>query len=90
MAARTVAVGWLVLALVAEASGPAGAMDAEETAAVAAAVRDRGYPCMAPVSIQRDEAASGPDEAAWLVDCQDARYRVRFMGDTPAVEPLAR
>jgi hypothetical protein len=48
---------------------------------VAASVRDRGYTCEDPKEAKRDEAASKPDEAAWLIDCGNARYRVIYKGD---------
>ena len=68
-------------------AGPLAAQDAAET--VADAVRDRGHPCAQAVSAERDAAASGPDEAVWILTCSDGRYRVRFPGDTaPQVERL--
>lgn len=48
---------------------------------VAASVRDRGYTCEDPKEAKRDEAASKPDEAAWIIDCGNARYRVIYEGD---------
>ncbi len=66
---------------------PAAAQDAADT--VADAVRDRGHPCERAISAERDEAASRPDEAVWILTCSDGRYRVRFPGDTaPQVERL--
>jgi hypothetical protein len=68
-------------------AGPATAQDAADT--VADAVRDRGHPCAQAVSAERDQAASRPDEAVWILTCSDGRYRVRFPGDTaPQVERL--
>ena len=56
---------------------------------VADAVRDRGYACERAVSAEPDQTASRPDEAVWILTCSNARYRVRFPGDTaPQVEPL--
>lgn len=72
--------GALIIAAVAQAvTGPALA---QQTAAgiVADAVRDYGHPCADPVSAERDPAASRPDEAAWILTCKDATYRVRFVG----------
>jgi hypothetical protein len=59
---------------------------AEDDAAkvVADAVRAQGFSCLEPISAQRDPAASNPDEAVWILECQDARYQVRFKGDTKA------
>ncbi len=56
---------------------------------VADAVRDRGHACERALAAERDEAASRPDEAVWILTCSDGRYRVRFPGDTaPQVERL--
>lgn len=49
---------------------------------VAASVRDRGFDCDDPKKAERDEAASKPDEAAWVIDCGNAHYRVTYKGDT--------
>ena len=66
---------------------PAAAQNAADT--VADAVRDRGHPCERAISAKRDEAASRPDEAVWILTCSNGRYRVRFPGDTaPQVERL--
>ena len=68
-------------------AAPVPAQDATDT--VADAVRDRGHPCERAISAERDEAASRPDEAVWILTCSDGRYRVRFPGDTaPQVERL--
>jgi hypothetical protein len=78
------AVAALLLAALAH---PLGAQDAVDT--VADTVRDRGHPCAQAIAAERDEAASRPDEAVWILTCSDARYRVRFPGDTaPQVERL--
>ncbi len=67
----------------AESVDPAG-MDA-----IAAAVRVHGYACEQPKSATRDTEQSSPDEEAWIVTCENGRYRVKFMGDTGSrVEPL--
>jgi hypothetical protein len=56
---------------------------------VAAAVRERGFVCDRPRSVGRDPSASGPDRAAWIIECEGARYRVIFEGDTgPRVAPV--
>jgi hypothetical protein len=60
-------------------------------AIIAAAVRDRGFACDRPDSAERDAAASLPDRKAWIIRCEDSRYRVIFEGDTgPRVTPLGR
>jgi hypothetical protein len=54
-------------------------------AIVAAAVRDRGFACDRPISAEREPSASRPDRAAWIIQCDTARYRVVFEGDTGAL-----
>jgi hypothetical protein len=69
-------------------SAPALAADPPPETAVAilaAAVRDRGFPCDRPISAERDPSASRPDRAAWIIQCETARYRVVFEGDTGAL-----
>jgi hypothetical protein len=58
----------------------------DETAkeVVAATVRSQGHPCDQPERAVHDTAASAPDQAVWLLDCTDARYRVRYDNDEPA------
>jgi hypothetical protein len=58
----------------------------EETAKdiVAITVRSQGYTCDNPKRAVRDEAASAPDRAAWVVECANATYRVKYDNDLPA------
>lgn len=58
---------------------------------IATAVRDRGFDCERPRSVERDLAASMPDREAWIIECDGVRYRVVFGGDTgPLVTSLNR
>jgi hypothetical protein len=77
---------------VAAALGAAGAL-AQATAPVdeesakdivATTVRSLGHPCERPERAVRDEAASLPDQAAWILTCSNARYWVRYNNDEPA------
>jgi hypothetical protein len=78
--------------IMAAAFGAAGAIAQEappavdETAKdiVATTVRSQGYPCEQPKRAVRDEAASAPDRAAWVVECANASYWVRYDNDVPA------
>jgi hypothetical protein len=72
----------LAIAAVVAAAGQAA--DSAAAKAVADAVRGQGLACTDPVSAERDPAESKPDEPVWILACQDARYRVRLMGDMPA------
>ena len=58
--------------------------DSDAAKVTADKVRAQGFPCAEPVSAQRDPAASKPDEEVWILECHDARYRVRLMEDMPA------
>jgi hypothetical protein len=60
-----------------------GAADSEAAKVAADAVRAQGYPRTGPVFAEREPAAEKADETTWVLVCSDARYRVRFMGDTP-------
>ena len=51
---------------------------------IAAQIRRQGYACQQPQSATRDAQASKPDEAVWLLSCENARYRVRLMPDMAA------
>lgn len=56
---------------------------------IAAHVRLQGYPCDKPKSARRDPAASRPDEAVWVLACNNARYRVRLVPNmADLIEPL--
>jgi hypothetical protein len=51
---------------------------------VATQVRAQGHPCKDPLSAQRDQTASKPDQPVWLLQCQDASYRVRLIAGMAA------
>jgi hypothetical protein len=51
---------------------------------LAAQIRDQGYQCDDPQSAERDEKASRPDEAVWILTCEGATYRVRLDPDMAA------
>jgi hypothetical protein len=51
---------------------------------IAAQIRDQGYKCDDPQSAERDKKASRPDEAVWILTCEDATYRVRLDPDMAA------
>jgi hypothetical protein len=72
------------LVLVATLVTVSGLAEDDAAKVVADAVRAQGFSCLEPISAQRDPAASNPDEAVWILECQDARYQVRFKGDTKA------
>jgi hypothetical protein len=51
---------------------------------VATTVRSEGHACEQPRRAYRDEATSLPDQAAWVVECANATYWVRYDNDLPA------
>jgi hypothetical protein len=59
-----------------EVEGPAGI--------VAAQIRSQGYACTAPVTATHDQQASTPYGAVWLLNCQNASYRVRLVPNMAA------
>ena len=50
----------------------------------AAQIRDQGYRCNTPLSANKDVRRSRPDEAAWVLRCKDATYRLRLVPDMAA------
>lgn len=72
------------IALAAIASSPLAAQESPRDI-VAAHIRSQGYSCDAPQSAMRDRRASRPDEAAWILDCGNASYRVRLIPDMAAI-----
>ena len=68
-----------------------GSASNDETAAdvVATQIRAQGYLCKEPSDATRDQTASAPDEAVWILNCENATYRVRLVPDMAAqVEKL--
>jgi len=45
---------------------------------IADQIRDQGYACHEPPSAG-DPAYSNPDEPVWILDCDNATYRVRLI-----------
>ena len=63
-----------------------GSGTSEGTAAniVATQIRAQGHACQEPTNAKRDQAASKPDQAAWILTCKNATYRVRLVPDQAA------
>ena len=51
---------------------------------IAAQIRDQGYACDKALSATRDEKLSKSNEAAWILKCENATYRVRLIPDMAA------
>jgi hypothetical protein len=78
-------VALLMPMLVAAAGGvPAALAQDSPKVTIAAQLRAQGYKCDTPQSAEQDMQASRPDEAVWVIVCEDARYRVRLDPDMAA------
>ncbi len=51
---------------------------------VAAQIRSQGFACDKPQSATKDEKLSRPDEAVWILTCENATYQVRLIPDMAA------
>jgi hypothetical protein len=63
---------------------PAHAAEEMSAEIIAVQVRDQGYACDKALSAERDESFSKPGEAAWILKCDNATYRVRLVPDLAA------
>ncbi len=54
-------------------------------AVVAGQVRTQGFPCKGPISADRLNAESAPNETAYLLRCYAVTYRVVLIPDQAAV-----
>jgi hypothetical protein len=65
---------------------PAAAAMAEEAPKeiVASQIRSQGYACDSPQNAERNMAASKAHEVVWVLDCQNARYRVTLVPNMAA------
>jgi hypothetical protein len=75
----------LMLIVIAAGGGLPAAMAQESPKdIIAAQIRDQGYKCDSPQSADQDMQASKPDEAVWIIRCEDETYRVRLVPDMAA------
>ena len=65
-------------------SGLALALDETPKDIIAAHIRMQGFACDKPVSAEQDRGHSRPNEAVWLLKCEDRSYRVRLVPDMAA------
>jgi hypothetical protein len=88
MSRHRIAALWMIVAALctggalAQNAAPADAETARDI--VATTVRAQGYPCEQPKRATRDPAVSLPDQAAWILQCANARYWIRYDNDVPA------
>jgi len=83
--------GWssvLSIGLVAAALGtsPGNSADPREMSKdiIAVQVRKRGHACDNPKSARRAGTSSRPNEATWILQCENATYRIRLTPDMAA------
>ena len=65
---------------------PAAAAMAQEAPKeiVASQIRSQGYTCDSPQNAERSMTASKAHEVVWVLDCQNARYRVTLIPNMAA------
>jgi hypothetical protein len=86
---RVLGVFGAFLAIVPMLNGRACLAEVTPAHSIAAQIRLQGYRRGEPVSAERDAALSKPEEAVWILRCQNATYRVRLIPDLAArVEQL--
>ena len=51
---------------------------------IAVQLRDQGYKCDNPNDAKLDKDASKPDEKVWILECDEAVYRVKLIPDMAA------
>ena len=74
----------MVLALLDTGCMAVAAVPLEDKNILAAQLRAQGYECSRPKSAERDVQASKPDEEVWIVQCENAKYRMRLDPDMAA------
>ncbi len=56
---------------------------------LAVQLRKQGFDCTTPMSAEREEAQSAPNETVWILKCDNASYRMRLVPDmAAAIEKL--
>lgn len=81
----TLGLAAVLAALLCLQAAPAAAQsEAEAAGIVADQVRDQGHKCADPVTATRDAAESAPELPVWILECADARYKVRIVPDQGA------
>jgi hypothetical protein len=63
---------------------PSLAQEVTPKETVAAQIRSQGFACDKPQSATRDEKFSKPDEAVWILTCENATYQVKLIPDMAA------
>jgi hypothetical protein len=88
---RTVRCGLVVATMLGSVLLASGHATAQETPAniISDQIRRQGFPCNEPRQATRDEQASKPNGAVWIMRCANTNYRVTLIPDMAAkVEPF--
>ena len=58
---------------------------------LASQIRDQGFACSTPKSAEREIKASRPNEAVWILQCENDTYRMTVVPDMAAkIEKLQK
>ncbi|HWK38314.1 MAG TPA: hypothetical protein VNR88_05310 [Hyphomicrobium sp.] len=66
---------------VAEVTATPVANDEGPADIIAVQIRKQGYACKKPAHAERDPSASRADLPVWILTCENAKYRVRLVGN---------
>src|SRR5262245_11382416 len=83
----TLRLGAVALTLAAGAASiDTAAADSSESAknVIAIQIRKQGYKCDNPVSATPERTTGNPDDKLWVLQCEDASYRVHLIPDVAA------
>lgn len=74
------------LGALAVGSGASHAQDPNEVPKeiIAVQIRKQGYACDAPKTATREPSTGNPDDRVWILECENARYRVHLTPDMAA------
>jgi hypothetical protein len=62
-----------------DAGGGVRAQEMPASEIIADQIRDQGYACNESPTAERDPTYSRPDEPVWILECDNATYRVRLI-----------
>ena len=89
---RTVRRGLAVVAMLGSGLLASGHATAQDTPAniISDQIRRQGFPCDEPRQAKRDEEASKPNGAVWIMRCANTAYRVTLIPDMAAKVELIK
>jgi hypothetical protein len=81
---RASAVTLIALATVAANATSQAGEEEQPAEIIAVQIRKQGFECQKPKSAVLEHAQSKPDEPVWILQCENATYRVRLVPDLAA------